>query len=87
MRAGCRHNAELPVERLFAVVEMTEPARRIYRTACIKLRLSARASVSVARVARTIADLEDTDQVSEDQVLEAVAHRRNGEDQPLWLTT
>jgi len=87
IRAGCRHNAELPVERLFAVVEMTEPARRIYRTACIKLRLSARASVSVARVARTIADLEDTDQVSEDQVLEAVAHRRNGEDQPLWLTT
>ncbi|MCK4514858.1 MAG: YifB family Mg chelatase-like AAA ATPase [Spirochaetaceae bacterium] len=85
-RAGCRYNAELPVERLFAVVEMTERARRTYRAACIKLRLSARASVSVARVARTIADIEDTDLVSEDHVLEAVAHRRNGEDQSLWST-
>ncbi len=85
-RAGCRYNAELPVERLFAVVEMTKLARRTYRAACIKLRLSARASVSVARVARTIADIEDTDLVSEDHVLEAVAHRRNGEDQSLWST-
>ena len=84
--ARCRYNAELPVERLFAVVEMTEHARQTYRAACIKLRLSARASVSVARVARTIADLEDADVVSEDHVLEAVAHRRNGEDQPLWST-
>ncbi len=85
-RAGCRYNAELPVERLFAVVEMTEHARRTYRAACVKLRLSARASVSVARVARTIADIEDTDLVSEDHVLEAVAHRRNGEGQSLWST-
>ncbi len=85
-RAGCRYNAELPVERLFAVVEMTERARRTYRAACIKLRLSARASVSVARVARTIADIEDVDLVAEDHVLEAVAHRRNGEDQSLWFT-
>ncbi|MEE8441330.1 MAG: YifB family Mg chelatase-like AAA ATPase [Spirochaetia bacterium] len=85
-RARCRYNSELPVDRLFAVVEMTEYARRIYRAACIRLRLSARASVSVARVARTIADIEDSDLVSEDHVLEAVAHRRNGEDQSLWST-
>lgn len=85
-RAHCRSNAELSVQYLFGVVEMTEHARRTYSAACTKLRLSARASVSVAKVARTIADLEDSDSVSGDHVLEAVAHRRNGEDQPLWST-
>jgi magnesium chelatase family protein len=83
-RSQCRYNAELSVEHLFNAIAMTERARRSYGMACTKLRLSARASVSVAKVARTIADLEDSDSVTEDHVFEAVAHRRNGEDQPLW---
>lgn len=82
--AGCRYNAHIRVGRLFETVGMSDPARRTFRLACDKLQLSARASVSVARTARTIADLEDSDRVSEDHVLEAIAHRRNGEDRPLW---
>ena len=83
-QSGCRCNAEIPVDRLFAVVGMSTSARDLFRKACTQLRLSARASVSVARISRTIADLNGGQSVGDDDVLEAVAHRRNGEDQPLW---
>ena len=81
---GCNRNADLPVEALLDTSGLSAAAARAYRVACEKLRLSTRASVSVVRVARTIADLEDSDRVLEDHLLEAVAHRRNGEDRPLW---
>jgi magnesium chelatase family protein len=83
-RYGCEKNADIPVELLFDACRMSERARSAYRAACEKLRLSTRASVSVARVARTIADLSSSETVSAQDVLEAVAHRRNGEDRPLW---
>lgn len=85
-RAGWRCNVDIPVDRLFSAVRMDTSARAIYKKACRQLKLSARASVSVARVARTIADLADSGSVGEDHVLEAIAHRRKGEDQALWQT-
>lgn len=63
---------------------MTDVARRDLRVVTSKLGLSSRASVSVARVARTIADLEGSEEIRAAHVLEAIFFRRRGEDQPLW---
>ena len=84
VRYGCDWNSEIPVDGLFDICGMSTVVRSVYQSACRQLRLSTRASISVARVARTIADLQESAQVLEDHVLEAVSHRRNGEDQPLW---
>jgi magnesium chelatase family protein len=77
-------NNAIPVGRLFRAIRMTTRARGAYSAACTRLRLSGRASVSVARLSRTIADVAGEPCVHEDHVYEAVAHRRNGEDLPLW---
>lgn len=76
-------SAELSVRQL-STVTLNEDARRMLERSCARLRLSGRASASIIRVARTIADVEGCELVDGDHVLEAVAHRRRGEDIPLW---
>jgi magnesium chelatase family protein len=49
-----------------------------------KLSLSSRACHSILKIARTIADLDDSEQVKEVHVLEAVQHRRFGEEDQFW---
>ena len=84
--SGRRHvrNADLSVHAPRDLLNMQRSAQVTYAKACGSLRLSGRASAAVARVARTIADVEDSDEIVEDHVLEAIAHRRRGEDSPLW---
>ncbi len=53
-------------------------ARALFQAAGF-LGLSARAGVAVRRVARTIADLDGREQIGENDVLEAVQHRRYGD--------
>jgi magnesium chelatase family protein len=45
---------------------------------------STRATVSLLRVARTIATVEGETRVREEHLFEAAAYRRAGEDEPLW---
>ena len=66
------------------VADATKEARRNLAVASERLGLSARATDSVLRVARTIADLEQSAAVCADHILEAVYFRRRGEDRPLW---
>jgi magnesium chelatase family protein len=55
-------------------------AGEAFRAAAAKLGLSGRAYHGVLRVARTIADLEGKDMLDAVHILEAVEHRRLGED-------
>jgi magnesium chelatase family protein len=59
---------------------LDKSAENALRTAIDKLFLSARAYHGILRVARTIADLEGRSLVSTEHILEAVAHRRYGDD-------
>jgi magnesium chelatase family protein len=59
---------------------LTEEADRAFRKAAEKLALSGRAFHGILRTARTIADLEGRDTIETNHILEAVQHRRTGDD-------
>jgi len=75
-----RRNALLPAGRAEALCPMSEKAQGAFHTAVAKLGLSGRAYHGILRVARTIADLEGRETIETEHVLEAVQHRRLGED-------
>ena len=83
-RGQPERNADLTAVRGVEVCAMSGEARRVFRDATARFGLSTRASVSVLRIARTIADLAGVDAVGEEHVLEAVSYRRFGEQRPLW---
>ncbi|MFW5775790.1 MAG: YifB family Mg chelatase-like AAA ATPase [Spirochaetota bacterium] len=77
-------NACLTAESAQVACSLTAAARSSFAHAAKAFGLSTRASLSVLRVARTIADIAETARVDETHVLEAVSYRRYGEVRPLW---
>jgi magnesium chelatase family protein len=77
---GIRRNALLPAGKAAALCPMSEKAESAFHTAISKLGLSGRAYHGILRVARTIADLEGREIIETEHILEAVHHRRLGED-------
>jgi magnesium chelatase family protein len=84
VRRQPERNADLTAVRGVEVCRMSGEARRVFRDATSMFGLSTRASVSVLRIARTIADLAGGEAVDEEHILEAVSYRRYGEQRPLW---
>jgi magnesium chelatase family protein len=77
---GIRRNALLPAGKLKSLCPMSARAETAFHKAMDKLGLSGRAYHGILRVARTIADLESRDMIDTAHILEAVQHRRRGED-------
>jgi magnesium chelatase family protein len=78
--AGIRRNARMPPALIERHGVLTEKGRQALTAAAEMLGFSGRAYHGVLRVARTIADLEGRDAIEAVHVLEAVQHRRQGED-------
>jgi magnesium chelatase family protein len=77
---GIRRNALLPAGKTTTLCPLSEKAESALNTAISKLGLSGRAFHGILRVARTIADLEGREIIETEHILEAVQHRRFGED-------
>jgi magnesium chelatase family protein len=77
---GIRRNAGMPEDFFRRCCALTPDARKALYLATEKLKLSARACHGSLRVARTIADLEGSETVTSDYILEAIQHRRMGDD-------
>jgi magnesium chelatase family protein len=77
---GIRRNAQIPAGKIAALCPLTEQAQMAFNKALAHLGLSGRAYHGILRVARTIADLADKEIIDTGQILEAVQHRRYGED-------
>jgi len=75
-----RRNALLPAGKISAFCSMNENALHAFHTAVSKLGFSGRAYHGILRVARTIADLESKETIETEHILEAVQHRRLGDD-------
>jgi magnesium chelatase family protein len=75
-----RRNAGIPPDLIERCCPLSAQGEQALKTAVSKLALSGRACHGILRVARTIADLEGRDSIGMDQVLEAVEHRRRGDD-------
>jgi magnesium chelatase family protein len=77
---GLRRNARLPPGLVGLCCPLSGRGEQALKTAVSKLALSGRAYHGILRLARTIADLEGRDTIDAVQVLEAVEHRRRGDD-------
>ncbi|MDR3338137.1 MAG: YifB family Mg chelatase-like AAA ATPase [Treponema sp.] len=77
---GIRRNARMSPDMVEQFCPLTKDAHRALHTAAEKLSLSGRAFHGCLRVARTIADLETAEIIQSVHILEAVQHRRLGED-------
>lgn len=73
---GIRSNAELEGEALEHYAAPDEDGRALLTRAAEKLRLSARGYTRMLRVARTIADLAEAEQIGRPHVAEALSYRQ-----------
>lgn len=75
VRAGCS-NARLEQRQIKQHCALTARDRKLLNEAVTRLRLSARATFRILKIARTIADLADVDGIATPHLLEAVNYRR-----------
>jgi len=71
------HNAELSSKRIAERTLLSNEAKEFLQTAAERLQLSARSFFKVIKVARTIADLEDSPTIQPPHVAEALQYRFN----------
>jgi magnesium chelatase family protein len=74
-RPGLHANAHMTARDLRRYCSLSEPVERLLRDAVARLGLSARAYHRVVKIARTIADLAGTEDLSTDHVSEAIQYR------------
>ncbi|MGY6561150.1 MAG: YifB family Mg chelatase-like AAA ATPase [Luteibaculaceae bacterium] len=72
---GLHSNAMLSPKLVEKYCEIGEPARQLLKTAVEKLGLSARSHNRILKVARTIADLEATENIKTEHIAEAIQYR------------
>jgi magnesium chelatase family protein len=77
---GIRRNALIPAGKIETFCPMNQQAQDAFHKALTRLGLSGRAYHGILRVARTLADLDGKDSINAVHILEAVQHRRYGED-------
>ena len=68
-------NSEMNVKDLTNMVKLDEKVRNLLDDSAERLALSARAYHRVIKIARTIADLENSDEVNSNHILEAIQYR------------
>ncbi len=68
-------NSEMNVKDLSGMVPLTEDVRNLLDDSAERLALSARAYHRVIKIARTIADLENSDEININHILEAIQYR------------
>lgn len=70
-----RFNTDLTPEGIKKYCEITQEAKKLLKEAYVRLELSARAYHRVLKVARTIADLDDREQIEAEHICEAIGYR------------
>jgi magnesium chelatase family protein len=75
-----RRNGRMSPGQIEKFCHLSEKAAEAFRFAAAKLGLSGRACHGILKTARTIADLDGKDSIDTVHVLEAVQHRRFGDD-------
>ena len=74
-KRGIKTNSEMNVKDLTAMVKLSKIVRELLDNSAERLALSARAYHRVIKIARTIADLENSPEVESNHILEALQYR------------
>ena len=77
---GIRRNSRMLPGHIESFCQLTENAEKAFSLAVEKLGVSGRACHGILKVARTIADLDGKDLLDTCHILEAIQHRRFGDD-------
>jgi magnesium chelatase family protein len=77
-------NGQIPAGLMETFCALDGSLQSLLSSAVEKLSLSSRAFHSVLKIARTIADIEGADRIGREHLLEAVQHRRYGEENAFW---
>ena len=77
---GIRRNSRMTPGHIEKFCPLTKKAEEAFTLAAAKLGLSGRACHSILKVARTVADLEGHSIIGATHILEAIQHRRLGDD-------
>lgn len=72
---GLNSNASMTARDLDEVIELSDPVRNLLKTSSQKLNLSPRSYHRLIKVSRTIADLDGSDEIETEHVLEALQYR------------
>jgi len=72
---GVHSNSQIPAKMLREVCRINETGSRLLKTAMEKLGLSARAYDRILKVSRTIADLDNSDDILVEHLAEAINYR------------
>ena len=76
-------NAQMTSKQLHKFVSIDEAGRKLLKTAMEKLGLSARAYDRILKVSRTIADLEQSENINTSHLAEAISYRNL--DREMWV--
>jgi magnesium chelatase family protein len=68
-------NSEMNVKDLSSIVKLSEEVRNLLDNSAERLALSARAYHRVIKIARTVADLENSEDIKSNHILEAIQYR------------
>ncbi|MBE5753127.1 MAG: ATP-binding protein [Clostridiales bacterium] len=80
--SGIKTNAEMGEKELRAYCKLTLESEQVLREAFDRLKLSARARNRILKVARTIADLDYSENVTSEHLYEAISYRTYGAEAP-----
>ena len=72
-----RYNSEIVGKDIYRLCSITNKARRILEKCYISYGISLRAYGKIIKVARTMADLQEEEKITEDNIIEALGYRKN----------
>lgn len=71
-----RYNSEITGKDIYRLCSITTKARKILEKCYMSYGISLRAYGKIVKVARTMADLQDEEKITEDNIIEALGYRK-----------